>query len=330
MDGWLGVRPVRFREEIYALIQLVANNEVAVTIEEMRVCTLKIRQKREDRRLRALQKSLTLENTKRKRKILLTKVEQMIRILRATDLILKQGDTYLSTKKAQEFCTLLKQDQIGADAYFLELLLNSRYRTYWVFLKELFNQEAIQIPSYITKRGTEFRDFINSKGFLVDAWSFFIMRDLFYDFSLLNYTINENGETIFPLYNIKETPIKSEKFKQMLKGPDGYLEFWFDGSQNFIKNLVNVYLVETGNKWNRMVDLIRIREKYSIEYRIPEREFDWLLLDATKQKSPYAIVLSVGRTEVFLRTTYITKALSLPYNESGLPLSLIRIGLEGC
>jgi len=326
-EGWKGVRPVRFREEIFGVIDRIVSSGEGLSIEEFRNHILKLRLEREDRRLRALQRSVSLENHRRKRPKLLTKVEQMIRVLWKTGMIVKDDEIIRSTTNSRKLISIKQQDEIGADAFFLECLVNSSFRTYWLFLRQLFKRGQISIPSSLSKRDARLRTYIISEGFPLDLWSFFILRDLFYDFSLLNYIIDESFQNIFALYTI-EDEIEFSSYKYKIKGPDAHLNFWpLKTPNDFVKELVDVYLSLTDNKWNRMIDLITLRERYSHEYAVPERLFDILIQQVSKQENRYKIVLSVGQIDISRRSTYITKALSLPCNKFGLPYSLIRIGL---
>jgi hypothetical protein len=326
-ENWTGVRPVRFREEIYGALGLIASRNEGLKIEELRNYMLKLRLEREDRRLKALQKSITLENRKRRKPKLLTKVEQMIRVFRKTNMIIKDGEVLRSTENSRKLVSMKQQDEIAADSFFLECLVNSRFTTYWLFLKQLFKCRQIVIPSSIPERDKKLREHVNSKGFPLDPWSFFILRDLFYEFSLLNYVIDETSQVIFPLYTIEKEMFESHVFECRVRGPDAYLYFWPKAPEDFVTGLVDVYLSLSDNKWNRMIDLIMLRERYSYRFTVPERQFDIMLQQALKQETRYRIVPSVGHVDIGSRSTYITKALSLPYNRFGLPYTMMRIGV---
>lgn len=324
---WTGVRPVRFREEIFESLELIVNSKEGVSIEELRNHMLKLRLEREDRRLRALQKSISLKNSKRKKPELLTKVEQMIRVFRKTKMVIEDGKILRSTPTCRRLISIKQQDEIGADAFFLECLVNSSFGTYWLFLRQLLKNRHISIPSSLSERDEKLRRYITDEGFLLDSWSFFILRDLFYDFSLVNYVINESFQKIFPLYVIEEKVSEPSSYEYKIRGPDAYLSFWPRSPKNFVERLVQVYLSLTDNKWNRIIDLVILREKYSEKFTAPERQFDALLQQVLKKETNYRIVLSVGHIQFNSRSTYITKALSLPYSNFGLPYSMIRIGV---
>lgn len=326
-EGWTGVRPVRFRDEIFGTLNLMVSRNEGVSIEEIRDYVLRLRLDKEDRREKAVQKSISLETSKRKRPKLLTKVEQMIRIFRKTGMIIKDGETIRSTANSRKLISIRQQDEIAADAYFLESLVNSSFRTYWLFLRQLFKCKQISIPSSLSKRDKKLRNHISSVGFPLDVWSFFILRDLFYDFSLLNYIIDDSFHKIFPLYSIEQEKSESPPYAYTIRGPDAYLNFWPKPPKDFVKEFVDIYLSLTDNKWNRMIDLVVLRERYSYKFVVPERQFDILLQETLKQETRYKIVLSVGHIAYEPGSTYITKALALPYNKFGLPYSLIRIGI---
>ena len=274
VDKWVGVRPVRFREDIYGLVELAVEKKEGVTTEEMRVRAIEIRTARENRRIKSMQKSVALTNKNRKKELLLTKVEQIIRVLRKTGLIEKKNKQFLGTQDAETLISIKQKDEIAADAFFIERLLNSDFKTYWLFLKAL-NGKKIEIPASKTVRNSDFSDFIRSQGFLLDAWSFYVIRDLFYDFSLVNYVIDSKKQRVFPLYAISDEDL-SKSYKYVIQGPDNQVYFWPIDDSRFIENLVSIYLEYSNNKWNRMADLIKLRENYSMKYCIPERQFDIL------------------------------------------------------
>lgn len=325
--GWVGVRPIRSRDEIYSSVELVVRKSTRISVEDFRECILSVRLQREDRRLKATQRAISLESNLRTRAVLLTKAEQLIRILRATGLLVREGKTYSSTRVCKKLHSLKQENEVSADCMFLELLLKSRYHTYWLYLKRLIDVGQVYIPRRLPKRNRELRNYVNSKGFLVDAWSFFIMRDLFYEFSLINFIEDESGQIIFPLCARQEQiPSGKVKFKHSIRVQDGKLFFWPQLELKvFIDRLVEIYLELSDNSWNRMSDLIRLRERFSKKYRVPERLFDRLLQESFKRPSNYDIILSFGPIEIAPGSAYAIKALSLPYNQFGLPYSLVRI-----
>jgi len=326
--NWTGVRPVRFREEIFGVLEFIVSHR-SVSIEEIRKYAMDLRLKREDRRLKASQKAISLENKTRKKPKLLTKVEQMMRVYRRTGLIEKRGNIIHPTEKSEGLILKRELDEIGGDALFLEYLLNSPYESYWLYLKQLRRKGEIRITSSYSKRNAKLRAYINKSGFFLDIWSFFILRDFFHDFSLLNYMIDESSQVVFPLYEISSVFPEHSLFEYHIKGPDGNLGFWPKPPKDFSEKLVKVYLSLTDNKWNRMVEVVILREKFSYEFATPEHQFDVLLLKAIREEKRFKIVPSVGYIKYPARSTYITKALSLPCNKFGLPYSLIRIAVGG-
>jgi hypothetical protein len=328
-NSWSGVRPVRFHEEIFGLLDFAGSRIEGVTMEELRIKAISIRMEREKRRQKAVQKAITMKNRKRKKDLLLTKVEQIVRVLKKTGVIYEKGKLLAVTDEGRKLLNLRIVDEIGAGSLFIEKLVNSDYKAYWLFLRKLLVCDVLEIPKVNSFRNNEFRKFINSKGFFLDVWSFFIIRDLLYDFSLANYIDDNNNQLIFPLYEIQEEPAEiSIKYKYSIKGPDANLVFWPNVNEKiFVEQLAKLYLSFCDNKYNRMMDLIKLREAYSYQYKTPERQFDLLLERAIKEETYYKIILSVGRIDLSSRTTSISKALSLPYNKQGLPYSYVRIGL---
>ena len=317
---WEGVRPLRYREEVFRVLKSLAKEDLS--LEDLRLILLQEREAREGLRLRPLLIRRTIQNKSRSRAEFLTKAEQIVRVFVRLGLARRSGDMIQATPAASRIAKMIDQDELVGQTSFLETLLNSPYTTYAKFLKAL-SVRKLSIPSSFTERDKVLSDFLRSEGFPMDSWSFFIIRDLFYDFDLLNYTLDQESERLFPLFNIGAN---DGMFSQSLLIGSHRLNYWRAMSvSSFVSCLVENYMTLAGG-WNRIVDLVRLREKVSEDGKLSERQFNILLMASVEHPSEgYQIIPSVGRLRPKRRSGYLTKALTLPKHSNGQPYTLIRI-----
>jgi hypothetical protein len=330
-NKWAGVRPIRFRNEIFGVIDLAATKRHGITLSDIRLCLLEERNRRDKLRINLFQRSGSLESSNRKREVMITKAEQMVRVLRATKVIEKEETgKYASTERAGKLTRTNARDPIEANSVFLEFLLNSKFRTYLLFLRKLDEKGGLVIPRRLVPKtkeiSRELKGYLHASEFYMDSWSLFFMRDLFYDFGLLNYFFDPEEMQIFPLYEF--TPRR--KYLHQIHVLGETLRFWPSVAlDTFLKQLPQVYLRLTENNWNRIVSIIHLREQFSREFRVPEQEFSALLVRAVAAKANYRVIPSVGVLDPSEVTASAIKALNLPTNEFGLPYTLVRMELAG-
>lgn len=326
-SSWSSVRPIRFRKQIFdALLFLVQKGQV--NISELADEMLDLRRRRDGARLLSTRKRIALgERTKGGKQPYLTLTEQFVRILRAVSLITVDKDIVAITPSARELINSYLQDELKADKIFLERLLNSRYPTYLLYLKQLLKSKRIFIPSVYSKRDSKLRSFIETLGFPTTVWSFYILRDFFYEFALLNYSIDEKGEEIFPLYSMDAKEKREYEFE--IGTDEGCIYYWKRVNiDKFEKKLTEAYL-EITKDWNVMTELVKLREMVSKSMLISERQFDHLLAETISSKHGAQIHLSIGVMRQFGKKGYLTKVESLPTSKEGYPFTLIRLSSPG-
>ena len=325
---WKSVRPVRFRSQIFGVLAYIVERD-HVTIPELAGCALELRNQREDKRLQALRRKKPIgPRTKDPhRQRYLTVTEQLIRVLRSTNFIVVKNNIVLGTELARELIAKNQKDELSADKLFLERLFNSRFSSYWLYLKQLFKSRELFIPREFSKRDSTSREYLRTKGFPLTVWSFFILRDLFYEFSLLNYIVEESGERIFPLYTLDSGD--KESYNVRVKYPEGYIYYWKKIKMDEFENvLIQVYHKITSG-WDRMGSLIELREKVSEELGISERQFNIFFEKALNEAVRIKIYPSIGALSSERRRGYMTKVISLPISSRGYPFTLVRISRRG-
>jgi hypothetical protein len=294
-------------------------------MESVRATLLSERDKRENRRLNVLRVRRTIHDERRFRKEFLTKAEQVIRVLRRIGLIVEDSRKFALTDIGKEVIDRHAKGDLKADAIFVECLLNSKFQTYWLFLRRL-HAHPISLPRDQWARIHPLRDYLRKEGFPMDVWSFFIIRDLFYEFGLLNYAVEDDVEKTFPMFALTAAGSDLETFALHSRTPEGSLHYWpIVSPPRFLEMLADVYLSLTEGKWNRIIEILPLREKFSIKYSVPEVEFNELFLTTTRRMvGEFRVIPSVGYVRSRLRGS-LTKAVNLPSNSQGLPLTLVRI-----
>jgi hypothetical protein len=326
-SSWTSVRPIRFRKQIFdALSFLVQKGQV--NISELADQMLDLRRRRDGARLLSTRRRIALgRRTKRGKQPYLTLTEQFIRILRATSLITVNKEIIVATLPARELVKEYLRDELEADRIFLERLLNSRYRTYLLYLKQLFKSKTIFIPSIYSKRDSNLKSYLKTIGFPTTVWSFYILRDFFYEFALLNYAIDEKSEEIFPLYTMDAEGKK--EYEVEIRTNEEHVYYWKRVSlDKFKTRLAEAYFRIAGN-WDTIIELIKLREMVSKSMVISERQFDHLLSETMRNKDESRIHLSIGTMRRFDKKGYLTKVQSLPISEEGYPFTLIRLSAPG-
>lgn len=326
-NKWTAVRPVRSRDELYYVVESLVRKR-AFTPEDVRIQLLGYRKAREKVRLQVTQRYVSLKREKgpkrRRRPELLTKAEQLIRILRATKLVRTTTQGYEVTPDSTTLLNLKRTGESQADAFFLRHLLNSRYQTYWAFLEFLSMRHELLIPGSSVERNPQFRRELEKLGMTIDVWSFFILRDLFYDFSLLNFANNERGQTMVPLFEISNQ--ESPAFACNIHVGDKVLNFWPHMEQTQFEGFLSqLYWEFSEGHWNRVVELLKIREAFSMKHKIPEREFNELFKENLRRPQKYRVVPSVGFINPESGANYLVKAATLPVGKEGQPYSIFRM-----
>jgi hypothetical protein len=324
-EKWKGVRPIRYREEIFDVLSMLVERK-SCTIDDLRLLLAESREKKEKRRLIGIQIRHTIETDIRKKEKFLTKTEQFIRVLKNLSLIEKQANIITPTKDADKIINLLKRDKLKTESLFLELLFSSTFSSYLLFIEKLIKTPVI-IPKEYSIRNKEQTIFLHSRGFYLDSWSFFVIRDLFYDFGLLNFFSDDNSQKIFAVCTFNSNQIK---YEQKIKTPKGILYNRPSMSlTNFVEKLVKSYLVLTNNRWGSLVNTTELRERFSEMFSISENQFnDYIPKTFSKKISSIMVIPNVGAVHPSDKKSNLIKILNLPRNKAGIPFTLIRIKKE--
>lgn len=325
---WKSVRPVRFRSHIFGVLEYVeAKGNVSVS--DLAKHALDLRNQREEKRLQTLgiTRAIGPGTKDMNKQPYLTETEQLLRVLRSTGFITIQDKVVSSTALALQLLDKKKKCELDADIFFLDRLLSSRFVTYWLYIKQLYESKGVVIPKRFAKRDTNLHDYLQEQGFPLSVWSFFSIRDLFYDFALVNYIIDDEKEKVFPLYTLDRDG--ASRYAAALRSPEGHIYYWKKiDIDEFEEALTKIYLQLEGG-WDRMADFIELREKVSEYLSVSERQFNSLFTDVMAHPTKVRIYPSIGDLTMKKRRSYMTKFVSLPVSERGYPFTLVRISRGG-
>jgi hypothetical protein len=325
---WKGVRPLRTRADVFDVLDKISLSKSS-DIETVRLALVEQRDKRENKRLNIYRLKRSVSDKRRKREGFLTKAEQVMKVLRRIQLVNKDGNRFLLTERGEQILDYYRKEDRKSDSLFLESLINSEFLTYWLFLKQL-HRHPVSIPQQRWTRDSLLRDFLWKQGFPIDVWSFFILRDLYYEFGLLNYGLDRSSsnavEKTIPMFELAGSDASLPKFALHFHSPEGAVHYWPQVSiTDFLQMLSQTYLSMTDGNWNRIVELLLLREEFSMKCLIPEAEFNELFtLSLREEAGDVRLIPSVGYVRQRLRGG-MTKAVNLPSNSQGLPLTLVRI-----
>lgn len=321
-NHWNAVRPVRSSEEILDVLSFITKKKCS-TIEDIRISLMETRENREEMRLRGLRIRKPTKDKRREKPDFLTKAVQILRVLRRANLVTKSDDIITPTELANEIIDKNKNKKsLEARTMILKALLNSKFEAYHLFIKKLAEKPVV-VPNELSKRNMDLAAFLNKQGFHLNSWSFYILRDFFYNFGLLNFIKEKNGEII---YSTCSYDISDEKYLQAIPTPSGVIYYWLDMSMNeFIQKLTETYMIMSDGKWGRIVDLVEMREKFSKKNKVSEIQFNELIARASKESVSIRVTLSVGILRLQQRKNYLIKVVNLPKNDVGIPFTLVRV-----
>lgn len=221
----------------------------------------------------------------------------------------------------------LKQTPSESDRILFNLILESPYAAYRCFLERLAALGGkFQIEEKYESRGNEFRKFINSKGFLTDGASFHTIKDLFYDFGLLNWR-KINGERIFLTRDLhKYRDISSlgniiSMLTRKIPKADITQQVFVSTIIKAVKNL-NLEL-------EAYHDIILIRDEVCEILSISDQKFAELLKKIAEPSNPNKkVIVGVGPLVTKPPMGYSLKLAYLPTIFEGEPITKLMVRTE--
>ncbi|SRR6266568_651769 len=212
----------------------------------------------------------------------------------------------------------------------LNLLFESRYKAYRLFIERLAKLGGkFIIPSVYAsrKKETGAREYLASKGFFTDLPSFHTIKELFYDFQVVNWRVEpkRGSETIFltrGIHQYHEVPLVQRLMKN-IKGKVPLSEVDLTEFVSCFDLAIKALNFET----DAYHDIISIRDEVCERLLISDQSFAKLLQKATSTKSRFRnrLFVGVGPLVDDLPMGYAQKLRTLPELFEGEPITKMMI-----
>lgn len=326
-ESWASVRPIRSRSQVMAGLGFLAGKG-EVTREQLKDELLKERRAREYNRANVFALNKLPVSPLGAQKAYEVMVTQFVRLMKYSGLIEADGKIIRGTGACNEIAARFLISEEEAEAYFLGRVTNSRFTSYWRFLKQLKAVGGVRIPPELAKRDDpRLRQHLYHLGFPINVVSFFTLRDFYYDFGLLNYLIGEQGELILPTYTFDSN--EGEGYELHFQAPEAVVYYSKKVPQeNFEAALLRNYEVMSGGR-DVIVGLIELREATCSELEVSERTFNKLFESSLSHPASVRIRPSIGDLLVEGRSGRLTKVLTLPMSKTKYPYTLVRVSRLG-
>src|SRR5208337_1165606 len=287
MDGgsaWGSVRKIRTLAQIMALLEASASPKSNYA-ENLRASLVKQHIALESARMRGAQVGRSFDTIRMSLHALTADNLSFLKKLRLV--YVKENKLVLSPASKR----LLVQWRRGkADIIRRRVLIRILSSDYKAYLRFLLNLERIGGSFTLIARGEKrtgespLRELLQDAGFKTDVASFFTLRDLFYDFRLVNFVTDKEGkfETLFLTCRIEARDARQTGFRHQVLV--GRYRIGLDkriSSQSFCSMLIEGYKTLTP-AWARWVSLLDLREAVTIRLRMADDDFDDALLKVLK------------------------------------------------
>lgn len=338
---WGSVRKVRFKSELCMLVKYaVENNNRRFVKEELRRLIEEDRARRESLRLLIIQSG--------SRKALHTigdqlgtayikSVEETVAFAKGIGLFEIEKGMLICPPYIKHLYSQTKNEISALENGILELLLKSKYGAYSSFLIHLQRLDGVfSVPAAFRKRTrmSGLSEYLHEKGFLTDVASFSAMRDLFYDFGLMNWRIDQTTSTeqIYLTCYIVEQGIPATAQYSQRVDVDGHA-ILYDRTvvlTDFRDVLSKSYLKLSGGIWGTIVNLLELRDQVVTELRISDYQFNRLIVDLWKTKTERINVeLSQGTVSYQKSSGMLIKGLNVPAIGENTYATYVRIYERG-
>jgi len=177
---------------------------------------------------------------------------------------------------------------------------------------------------------------LTERGFFTDPASFYTIRDLLYDFGLINWSIASDAtEYIFMTSFVSKGSVpSSEQFKSSVNTDDLTLFYRKNVDIAHFRNCVlEVYLEMARNNWGQVVSLLDLRDLVTHKLQLSDIDFNESILallaldNGIDQKETFE--LSEGTLQQRTLAGRVPKVMNLPTMRSGGFATYLRILSSG-
>lgn len=336
-EKWGSVRKVRFKSEIRSLTDYACSHdglnidcvEIKKGIEEDRAQRETIRMQITQSGPRRALQQLGNEYSKAYSPLM----QDRIAFAKGVGIFSIKNKRIECSEKTRRVCDYMKKEPEKVEKALLQLILDSKYKAYIYFLANLSKLGGeMSIPFAFRNRtvSSGIKAFLYGKGFATDIPSFFTIRDLFYDFGLVNWRIS-------PEKSVEEIFMTSEIAGKEMNKSDLYLEEVrlqkcnlfinkVPTDRTFINTLGENYLQLSRGNYASIVDLLELRDMVCQVLKISDTQFNQKLLDMYhNQQTAFEIELSQGRISPRRYSGLLIKAVNTIKIEEGVYATYIRL-----
>ena len=330
-ESWGSVRKIRFKYELYEYLKYAALfNGKKFDLEDIVKIIKKSRIKQEQLRLSILQTGHNLkilyniENTS-----YFSLAKDMVSFLKGIKLV-DINETVHTPQNIIKIYNKHKNNYEELDKYLLQIILKSKYKAYLYFLINLQeNKYKFLIPKNYSKRTKKsgLSNYLKEHGFFTDIASFYTIRDLLYQFNLINWYIDKDGnETIYMTSKVDVKNTSNIKYKNSLDVNNYKLLYNKKIDIHIFSNiLINNYLKITKDKFSVVIELIPLRDLVTIQLEISDITFNEYINNLKNIDSNVSIELSQGIIISKPHTGLLIKILNSPKIGDEIYATYLRI-----
>ena len=235
-----------------------------------------------------------------------------------------------SMENGQKLAALSSKNANEAATEALRLLLESKYKAYSRFLLALKGiGGTIKIPGNLRSRsrGSGLKGFLMSQGFFTDVASFYTIRDLHYDFDLLNWTqdLDLGIQEIYLASALSER--FDEKFAKRCDTKEGSVSWWLRlSTADFRRELYDKYDKMTSNRFGRIVPLLELRDRVCRNLMMSDTQFNQSIIELSQEDR--RVILSYGTWNPESSKGEVTKGANLPLLSAKRAANYVRIRMS--
>lgn len=333
LKKWGSVRKIRFKNQIFAFFQYASNKDGRpYSLDDICNLIAEARMEREKVRMK-----ITQEVTKAIDRIQSGKgnlyralASDNVSFARKVGIFDIVNGKVRCNERAKNIASVIKTDPEKAQDEILKLLLNSVYVAYIGFIEELQRRGgSFIIPGgYCSRtRASNLSEYLKTSGFKTDVASFYTIRDLLYDFEIINWTINQQdgSEHIFLTSYLTDSAME-KNFKRIVSLNSLLLLYSRNVNlDQFEECVMKEYLSCTRGSWGRIVNLIDFRDRVSEKLRISDQDFNKLILAFSRSESGIIISFSQGVIPSSGKRGYLIKATNLPVLDHERRATYLRV-----
>lgn len=326
--GWGSVRKVRYASQILLLIRYSVRFEGKLHDPEgIRQMLVEDRVHREEQRLRGAH--LAYRKSAKLRTMLMPLAKDNASFAVRCGIFSLRNGTVVPNPSNERILYLWSHDQNTARAKLLQIITNSPYPAYVEFLKRLqaLNGEFVVRSLFMRKRDSRLTNTLRKNGFFIDVASFYTIRDLFYDFGLVNwiYEPEKRCEKLFATCMLNNSGARL--FNDHIALANGRSLYYNKKitTESFIETFVECYLELARGSWGRWLDVLSLRDLYVDKCRISDYQFNSLISSAIKGKLDIDLRYATGSFAEPRKYGYSIKAISLPMDQNGIQIKFIMM-----